>query len=63
MKTNELDPKLHTYLKGYWNALYDFGIWKDGTQVIGCLEHPIKEVMQKKLDEFDIELSDFMETA
>lgn len=39
-----MDP-IHSEMLGYWWALCDFGIWKDGVQRIGCLETPIKEAM------------------
>ena len=63
MKANELEPSTHTYLKGYWEALNDFGIWKDGVQRIGCLENPIKEVMKVKLEKFNVTLEDFLESV
>lgn len=36
------------YMKGYVEALSDYGIWKDGVQRIGCLETPIKEIIKRK---------------
>ena len=43
------------YDEGYTQALLDFGIWKDGTQVIGCLETSVKEIVEsiKDLDNKD----------
>jgi len=35
------------YNEGYKQALDDYAIWKDGVQVIGCLETPIKEIFAK----------------
>jgi len=35
------------YCEGYIHALLDFGIWKSGQQVIGCLETPIQEIIKK----------------
>lgn len=35
------------YREGYWAALQDFGIWRDGKQRIGCLETPIDEAFEK----------------
>lgn len=34
---------------GFAYALDQYGVWKDGVQRIGCMERPIKEV----LEEFD----------
>ena len=31
---------------GWNNCLYEFGIWKDGKQVIGCMETDIKELFK-----------------
>jgi len=36
------------YERGYWAALDAFGIWKDGTQRIGCNEEPIRSVFNGK---------------
>lgn len=36
---------------GYIEALHDYGIWKSGVQHIGCLETPVKEIIQKKFGE------------
>lgn len=35
------------YDEGYKKALDDYAIWKDGVQVIGCMETPIKEIIAK----------------
>ena len=35
------------FKKGYIQAIKDYGIWKNGTQTIGCMETPVKEVIQK----------------
>lgn len=40
------------YVKGFIAALECYGIWRDGVQVIGCMETPVKEVkeiMRKQL--------------
>lgn len=50
-----IEPTTHSYLRGYWRALSDFGIWKKGKQHIGCLETEINEVMDNKLKEMRIE--------
>lgn len=34
--------------EGYWRALDDFGIWRDGVQKIGAMERPIREVFREK---------------
>ena len=51
----EMEPTTHSYLRGYWKALSDFGIWKNGKQYIGCMETEINEVMENKLKEMKIE--------
>ena len=33
------------YDAGYIQAISDYGVWKDGTQVIGCMETPVREVV------------------
>jgi len=44
----EKDTKSRLYYnKGYKQALSEYAIWKDGVQVIGCLETPIKEIFAK----------------
>jgi len=40
------DPE-ESYKAGYKQALDHYGIWKDGIQVIGCLETPVKEIIKK----------------
>ena len=40
---------------GYHQALQDFGIWKDGQQLIGAMEHDVKEVMRVVDEELCIE--------
>ncbi len=39
--------KLQMFLRGYETAVRDFGIYKDGVQKIGCLETPIKEIIER----------------
>lgn len=39
--------KLQMWMRGYENAVRDFGIYRDGIQKIGCLETPIKEVIER----------------
>lgn len=31
--------------KGFEIALLTYGIWKDGTQVIGCQETPVRQII------------------
>ena len=62
MSELNIEPSLHCYLKGYWKALCDFGIWKNGERLIGCMETSIHEVMQRKLSEHEISYEDFMES-
>lgn len=57
-----MEPTTHSYLRGYWKALSDFGIWKDGKQYIGCMETEINEAMQNKLKSMNLdnqEIPDF----
>jgi len=30
--------------EGYLSAIDDYGIWKNGKQVIGCMEKPVSEI-------------------
>lgn len=39
--------KLEMWMDGYEQACLDFGVWRHGVQVIGCLETPVKEVIAK----------------
>lgn len=46
-----LEPHIaDAYRSGFRDALRLFGIYRNGTQVIGCLEHPIKEIIAKVAD-------------
>lgn len=45
----EMNEQTLYFMSGYWRALQDYGIWKDGVQTIGCLETPIKECLLKEL--------------
>ena len=42
---NAPDFQKDCYDEGYIQAISDYGIWKDGTQVIGCMETPVREVV------------------
>lgn len=48
--TNERALKL-AELRGYIRAVRDFGIWKNGVQTIGCLDTPVKTVVNRVLEE------------
>lgn len=45
----KIEPTTFSYLRGYWAALNDYGIWKDGSQTIGCLETPIREALFREV--------------
>ena len=49
--STRMTETMHSYLKGYWKALSDYGIWKDGQRHIGCLEKDIKEAFTQKVIE------------
>lgn len=34
------------FIDGVIAGIEAFAIWKDGTQVVGCLEHPMKETIE-----------------
>lgn len=57
---NDYPPTTHSYLKGYWDALSDFGIWKNGSRTIGCMDNTIQFNMEKKVKTFGIDYVDFM---
>lgn len=40
-----------SFLQGFLACCRLFGVWKDGQQVIGTMEHPVKEVA-KAIDEY-----------
>jgi hypothetical protein len=35
------------YRQGYIDALKNYAIWKNGEQFVGCLERPLKEVINE----------------
>lgn len=39
---------------GYIRAIEDFGIWKDGTQTIGCMNNSVKELRAAIREEFKL---------
>lgn len=44
----ELEAQEKFWLKQGWEAgVRDFAIWKDGEQVVGCRQTPLKEVLKK----------------
>ena len=61
LKIEPLEPTTHAYLRGYYQAINDFGIWRNGTQYIGALETPIKEAMLQKLVRMRIPLVHFQD--
>jgi hypothetical protein len=40
------------YLVGYARAVTDYGIWKDGSQTIGCMGTDPKDAIVRKAREF-----------
>ena len=54
-----MTPEMHCYLKGYIEAVHDFGIWKNGNRTIGCMETPIKKVIERKLKELGFTFDEF----
>jgi hypothetical protein len=40
------------YNEGYKQALRDWSIWKNGVQHIGCMQRPIKEIIEE-VDKID----------
>lgn len=38
------------YDEGYMQAISEYGIWKDGTQVIGCMETSVQEIIESIRD-------------
>jgi hypothetical protein len=38
------------YDEGYMQAISDYGIWKDGTRVIGCMETSVLEIIESIKD-------------
>lgn len=57
-----MEATTHSYLRGYWDSLSDYGIWVSGTQVLGCLETPIKTLMKRKCESLDVDYKSFMES-
>lgn len=54
-------------LIGYWVCLNHYGIWKNGTRVIGCMEIPIQEAMGNEIarwfisDDVDVVMDEILE--
>lgn len=44
---DETTPEGKAWARGYVQCLRDFGIYKDGVQRIGCLEQPIKTIIEE----------------
>jgi len=51
----ETPQEAYAFVAGFNDALWTYGIYKDGVQRIGCLEKPIKEC--------ELKLSDIKEIA
>lgn len=45
------DPIEAAYRYGYADALSNYGIYRDGTIVIGCQETPVRQINAKNLKE------------
>lgn len=45
------EAKARAYFEGYSDAAYNYGIWRNGTQVIGCLDTPVKEAIKKRFSD------------
>lgn len=44
---DESTPEGKAWAMGYAQCLRDYGIYKDGVQKIGCLEKPIKPIIEQ----------------
>lgn len=42
------------FLRGKIEGITDYAIWRNGEQLVGCLETPLKEVLQPMLDELTV---------
>lgn len=49
-KEQKINHEQATYLDGYLQALYDYGIYNNGIQYIGALRYPIIEAFTKELN-------------
>lgn len=47
-----------SWVRGYAQAIRDYGIWSNGTQHIGCLETPIKEVIKNLAEKHGFSVED-----
>ena len=45
------DCMLNAIYKGFYYALFEYGIYKNGTQVIGCMERNIQDVLKEFQEE------------
>lgn len=43
--TDEENKHRNAYLEGVIDGIEMYAIWKKGTQVVGCMEKPLKEVI------------------
>jgi len=39
-----------SYRKGYIDAVKDYAVWRNGEQLVGCFETPIKEALRVPLE-------------
>jgi hypothetical protein len=45
-----VDLNALSWSRGYARAILDYGIWNDGTQHIGCLQKPVREIIKELAD-------------
>jgi len=52
---NDHEAKLHRigFLEGAIEGIRLYAIWRNGEQLVGCLERPLKEVLQPYQEELD----------
>jgi len=47
------------FVRGFLAALDTYAIWKDGMQVIGCLNEPLKDIRENAIKELAENPEDF----
>lgn len=47
------------WARGYIQAIRDYGIWNNGSQTIGCLDKPIKEIIKEVAESIGMKPEDF----
>lgn len=50
------------FLRGKIEGIRDYAIWKNGEQLVGCLQRPLPEVLAPYIREIDL-LDEAMEAA